>query len=658
MGVVGSACSLTPQRRLLRRRHCPHGDRCDDDSRFVTTSVAIYLWVHVVVWIQTQQRPQQYRYPPLLVFGWNNYQYQYHRLQYSRFSRTNLKVSSLSMLFNPISVLSFQTATSTITKYRTNTNALSTTFITTRTTTVSTAMDAADVSATISAAISVLDDSWTSGSQPNNTSVPKQQVIHEKKTWMFRDKHPIYYERYCLPIQSNRNVDNTCTDAETAATTTTTTTTTTNTNILLLNGFGMGTFHQQRFIHEMIRQRQQHEHNQSSSSSSTATTNNNTDTNSQMILYSIDYLGQGKSWPIQCDDGNSVAEDQLQYSAQTWMEQIVQFIQQVILVDDTTTTTTATNSDSKEDTAAFTSHDESAKTKMKQSHNNGPPHQQQRVHLVGNSVGGYLATYVAATHPKFIASLVLLNATPIWGLNLPGWSGHLPAPNLPKRIGRYLFDQMRSTTIIQQFLKATYCHDPLLYHPQLIQEIQQCTNDPGGHAAFASILWSPPLTVPAASTTSKNDTSTGITASNHHDPINFYDCLQQLVQCPVLLCYGQNDPWCQPILAQQMLHRLRLRRPPQQEQQVSTSIQHHVELSNVGHCPHHEAPVATSTIVRKWIQYLMMISPSTSTTPNITNSFWSEPMVIDESWGNTTVYDRSNDKMTRSWMDRLMSAIV
>ena len=38
---------------------------------------------------------------------------------------------------------------------------------------------------------------------------------------------------------------------------------------------------------------------------------------------------------------------------------------------------------------------------------------------------------------------VLLNATPIWGSDLPGWDGRLPAPPLPRAVGRALFDLAR-----------------------------------------------------------------------------------------------------------------------------------------------------------------------------------------------------------------------
>ena len=80
----------------------------------------------------------------------------------------------------------------------------------------------------------------------------------------------------------------------------------------------------------------------------------------------------------------------------------------------------------------------------------------KQIHLVGNSVGGHLAAYVAMRRPDLIKSICLLNPTPVWGLNLPGWSGHLPAPAIPRSIGRFLFDRIRDLKTIERFLEQTY----------------------------------------------------------------------------------------------------------------------------------------------------------------------------------------------------------
>lgn len=141
--------------------------------------------------------------------------------------------------------------------------------------------------------------------------------------------------------------------------------------------------------------------------------------NESRLVFAVDYLGQGKSWPVDCNDGNSENEEGLVYSADMWLNQIIDFIQQVILPQC-----------------------------------NGV----SQVHIVGNSVGGYLGAVLAARRPDLVASLVLLNPTPVWGLNLPFWSGELPPPAIPRRIGRYLFDRIRDLNTIEKYLDNAYAN--------------------------------------------------------------------------------------------------------------------------------------------------------------------------------------------------------
>jgi len=273
--------------------------------------------------------------------------------------------------------------------------------------------------------------------------------------------------------------------------------------ILLLNGFGVGSFHQHRLMSEM---------------------KNNHDV--QRPIYAMDYLGQGKSWPIDCDDGKSPNEIGLLYSADTWVDQIIQFLEEIVLS------------------------------------------KKKKVHLVGNSVGGHLAVVVASKRPDLVESICLLNATPVWGLNLPFWSGKLPAPSIPKFIGRTLFDRIRDLRTIETYLSAAYSNREA-FDTVLMNQIRSCTEGKGGHAAFASILWSPPATKE-----------------------NFYQLLSQL-ECDVLLLFGQNDPWCKPVLAQKMFDSM-----------ISKTSRHHhryLQLFNVGHCPNHEAPKAVAKALTTWI---------------------------------------------------------
>ena len=122
----------------------------------------------------------------------------------------------------------------------------------------------------------------------------------------------------------------------------------------------------------------------------------------------------------------------IQYYSFRWCNQIIDFLETIVLPS-------YQNGESKDDNGS-----------------SALPTTTTRVHLVGNSVGGHLAAHVAVRRPDLVASLCLLNPTPVWGSKLPGWNGYLPAPTIPKAVGRYLFDRIRDLKTIDQFLTATY----------------------------------------------------------------------------------------------------------------------------------------------------------------------------------------------------------
>lgn len=67
------------------------------------------------------------------------------------------------------------------------------------------------------------------------------------------------------------------------------------------------------------------------------------------------------------------------------------------------------------------------------------------VYVVGNSLGGYVGTYFAATTPGLIKGITLTNATPFWAFmpntqrypllaKLVPWTGLLPVPMYARRV--------------------------------------------------------------------------------------------------------------------------------------------------------------------------------------------------------------------------------
>ena len=68
----------------------------------------------------------------------------------------------------------------------------------------------------------------------------------------------------------------------------------------------------------------------------------------------------------------------------------------------------------------------------------------------------------------------------------------MPPPPVPRFIGRTLFDWIRNEDTIYEYLNVAYSRNTAFANEDLIQRIRECTEGDGGHAAFASILWSPP----------------------------------------------------------------------------------------------------------------------------------------------------------------------
>mmetsp|Transcript_16620 Transcript_16620/g.24929 ORF Transcript_16620/g.24929 Transcript_16620/m.24929 type:complete len:391 (-) Transcript_16620:131-1303(-) len=332
--------------------------------------------------------------------------------------------------------------------------------------------------------------------------------------------------------------------------------------ILLLNGFGVGSFHQHRIMPHL--------------------------SNEHSAVFGIDYLGQGRSWPVDCDDGNSENERALIYSIDTWADQVIAFIEEIIR----------------------------------------PAHEGRKVHLIGNSVGGHLSVVLAAKRPDLIESICLLNATPVWGLNLKGWSGHLPPPMIPRKIGRYLFDKIRDMDTIEKYLENAYATREA-FDEKLMKDIRGCTEGKGGHAAFASIMWSAPATFPEG------------------NPQGFYDNLSAL-ECDVLLLFGNQDPWCTPAFAKRMFQSLKERAGTPT---APKPVHRYVAIENCGHCPNHEAPTAVAQIVNRW-------TGSKDRSRNMLSLLDGEKQIIEEPWATTHVSEVSEDNISLSLMDKIITTFV
>lgn len=176
------------------------------------------------------------------------------------------------------------------------------------------------------------------------------------------------------------------------------------------------------------------------------------------------------------------------------------------------------------------------------------------------------------------------------------------------------WDAIRNPSTIRSLLGQVYA-DVDRVGDTLVEQIVLPTTQPAAASAFASILCSP------------------------GSSISFDDMMERVAdqEIPLLLCYGKEDPWIQPIwghrakrvLTKVFLTPLNPLRPPTTANQpsfpqptdiASSFITSHpassrtklitprrlqapyMELSPAGHCPHHEVPEAVNHLFKEWVR--------------------------------------------------------
>ena len=123
------------------------------------------------------------------------------------------------------------------------------------------------------------------------------ELALEERTWAFRGVHPVHYEVAYCPSPGGGGGEDGKSEEEGEVV-----------PLVLLSGFGVASFHYRRLMRELLLR------NHSSGGGSDGTRRR------EYRIYALDYLGQGRSWPPDCDDGRSPAESGLGYSADTWVE--------------------------------------------------------------------------------------------------------------------------------------------------------------------------------------------------------------------------------------------------------------------------------------------------------------------------------------------------
>lgn len=293
-------------------------------------------------------------------------------------------------------------------------------------------------------------------------------------------------------------------------------------SVLFLPGFGVGTFHFEKQLKDLGR---------------------------DYKVWTMDFLGQGMSLP--CEDpapkstSGELDEDtywgfgqelqpwaeELVYSIDLWRDQVQHFIEEVI----------------------------------------GEP-----VYIVGNSLGGFVSLYLAASCPHLVKGVTLLNATPFWGF-LPNpatsprlskifpWAGTFPLPSFVRKLTETVWQKISDPRSIQGILKQVYA-DHSTNVDMVFSRIIETTQHPAAAASFASIMCAP------------------------KGQISFEEALSRCQRqgIPISLMYGREDPWVRPIWGIKV------------KQQVPESP--YYEISPAGHCPHDEVPEVINYLLRGWLK--------------------------------------------------------
>lgn len=189
--------------------------------------------------------------------------------------------------------------------------------------------------------------------------------------------------------------------------------------------------------------------------------------------------------------------------------------------------------------------------------------------IAGNSLGGYVSLCVAASYPVSVSGVVLLNSAGPFSdavtQTSPSslkkvWSEVVRSVLLQPFPSYLLFQYARRRSTIRKTLEKVYL-DQSMVTDQLVEEIYRPSCDPGAPKVFSSVFKSP-----------RGET---------------VDVLLQSLQCPLLMLWGEADPWMN---SRERGAKFRCHYP--------NLVEHYLQA---GHCPHDEIPDQVNALLRDWI---------------------------------------------------------
>jgi pimeloyl-ACP methyl ester carboxylesterase len=193
--------------------------------------------------------------------------------------------------------------------------------------------------------------------------------------------------------------------------------------------------------------------------------------------------------------------------------------------------------------------------------------------LAGNSLGGFSALYAAATDEikPMVNGVVLMNSAGQFRIDSPA----LPEPEnknmfvekIQETIKRMViaasFIYTKQPARIAQVLRQVYPRNADNVDPELVESIKFPSLDPNAAEVFYRVI-----------------------TKNGSGPSVYIDDLLANMECPLLLCWGEHDPWIRPLAADKI------------QALYPKSTRANIDA---GHCPHDENPVAVNEAVRSFM---------------------------------------------------------
>ena len=186
--------------------------------------------------------------------------------------------------------------------------------------------------------------------------------------------------------------------------------------------------------------------------------------------------------------------------------------------------------------------------------------------VAGNSLGGYISLCVAAEYPESVLGVILLNSAGPFSDG--GMTSKKPNPlqSLVRSIllqpwaSYWLFQYMRQRGNIRKTLEKVYL-DKTAVTEELVEDIYRPSCDTGAAQVFASVFKTPQ----------------GKTV----------DKLLQEIKCPLLLLWGEADPWMN---SQERGAKFR--------EYYANLTEYYLQA---GHCPHDEIPTEVNNLIQSWV---------------------------------------------------------